>query len=173
MGRFGRPKPFRGRVRTRSARFLDPQINLTSQGRSGDAPGEPRAARRRPKASPGRPRDAPRASGTTPKTLLSAARVVRRSQISAYGPIFECFRSTRESSEVRFVSLLPVFYRCRTFCASNARGMEKPRKNGRFGVENRGPGRPGDTRRSKVERKNGHVARKCTLEVPSGPPKIC
>ena len=44
---------------------------MPPQGRSWDAPGGPRAARSRPKASPGRPRDAPRASGTTPKTLVT------------------------------------------------------------------------------------------------------
>ena len=59
LGQFGRPKLFRGRVRTRSGRLLDAQMSL--QGRSWDAPGEPRAARSRPKVLPGRPEDAPRA----------------------------------------------------------------------------------------------------------------
>ena len=47
LGRFGRPRSFRGRVRTRSGRLLDAQ--LSPQGRSGDAPGGPRAARSAPR----------------------------------------------------------------------------------------------------------------------------
>ena len=78
LGRLGRPKPFRGRVRTRSGRLLDAPI--TPQSRSGDAPGGPRAARSRRKASPGRLRDALRASGTPAKTLVSPVRVAKRSQ---------------------------------------------------------------------------------------------
>ena len=60
LGRFGPPSPFRVRVRTRSGRLLDTQ--MLPQSRSWDTPGEPRAARSRPKASPGRPEDTPRHS---------------------------------------------------------------------------------------------------------------
>ena len=74
-GRLGRPKRFRGRVWTCSGRFLDTQ--MLPQSRSWGAPGGPRAARRRPKASPGRPRDAPRAFGTTLKTPVSAVRIAQ------------------------------------------------------------------------------------------------
>ena len=77
FGRFGRPRPFRGRVRTRSGRFLD--IHMPPQSRSWGAPGAPRAARSHPKASPGQPRDAPRARGAIPETPVSAARIGQRS----------------------------------------------------------------------------------------------
>ena len=60
LGHFGRPRLFRGRVRTRSGRLWD--VQMPPQGRSWDAPGGPRAARSRPKASPGRRGDAPRPS---------------------------------------------------------------------------------------------------------------
>ena len=70
LSRPGRPKSFWGRLRTRSGRLLDTQ--MTPQGRSRDAPGGRRAAKSRPNASPGSPRDAPRASGTTPKMLVTS-----------------------------------------------------------------------------------------------------
>ena len=70
LSRPGRPKSFWGRLRTRSGRLLDTQ--MTAQGRSRDAPGGRRAAKSRPNASPGSPRDAPRASGTTPKMLVTS-----------------------------------------------------------------------------------------------------
>ena len=70
LSRPGRPKSFWGRLRTRSGRLLDTQ--MTPQDRSRDAPGGRRAAKSRPNASPGSPRDAPRASGTTPKMLVTA-----------------------------------------------------------------------------------------------------
>ena len=77
LGRFGRPKSFQGRVRTRSRWLLDTQ--MPPQRRSWGATGAPRAARSRPKTSPGRPRDAPRALGTTPKVPVSAVRIAQRS----------------------------------------------------------------------------------------------
>ena len=49
---FRRPKAFRGRVGTRSGR--DRGAPKPAQERSWDAPGTPRAAGRRPRASPGR-----------------------------------------------------------------------------------------------------------------------
>ena len=78
VGRFGRPRPFRGCVLMRSGPRLDAQ--MLPQGQSGDAPSRPGAARNRPKASPGRPRDAARAPGTTPKTLASAVRVAKHNR---------------------------------------------------------------------------------------------
>ena len=70
LSRPGRPKSFWGRLRTRSERLLGTQ--MTAQVRSRDAPGGRRAAKSRPNASPGSPRDAPRASGTTPKMLVTS-----------------------------------------------------------------------------------------------------
>ena len=49
---FGRQKPFRGRVGTRSGRARHAPV--PAQERSWDAPGAPRAAGGRPRASPGR-----------------------------------------------------------------------------------------------------------------------
>ena len=49
---FGRPSPVQGRVGARSGRDLD--APKPAQERSWDAPGSPRAAGRRPRASPGR-----------------------------------------------------------------------------------------------------------------------
>ena len=77
LGRIGRPKPFRGCVRTRSGRLLDTQ--MPPQSRSWGAPGAPRAARSRPQAIQGRPRDAPRAFGATAKTPVRAVRMAQRS----------------------------------------------------------------------------------------------
>ena len=70
LSRPGLPKSFWERLRTRSERLLDTQ--MTAQGRSRDAPGGRRAAKSCPHACPGSPRDAPRASGTTPKMLVTA-----------------------------------------------------------------------------------------------------
>ena len=49
---FGRPSPVQGRVGARSGRDLD--APKPAQEQSWDAPGSPRAAGRRPRASPGR-----------------------------------------------------------------------------------------------------------------------
>ena len=70
LSRPGRPKSFWGRLRTRSERLLGTQ--MTAQVPSRDAPGGRRAAKSFPNACPGNPRDAPRASGTTPKMLVTA-----------------------------------------------------------------------------------------------------
>ena len=80
-------------------------------------------------------------------------------------------RSMRGSSEVRFALIFTGFCRCRMLCAWSVRRMEKLRKNSRLELQNRGSGRPRGAQRSKFERKNGQLARKYTLEVPSGPPK--
>ena len=50
-----------------------------------------------------------------------------------------------------------MFCAHQTFFASNSRRMKKPRRNCRFGLENLGPGRPGEPRASKFERQNGQV----------------
>ena len=54
---FGRPRPFRGHVGTRSGRARD--APKPAQERSWDAPGAPSAAGRRPRATPGRSQDDP------------------------------------------------------------------------------------------------------------------
>ena len=77
----------------------------------------------------------------------------------------------RGSSKVRFALVFTGFCRCRTLCAWSVRRIEKLRKNNRLELQNQGSGRPRGAQRSKFERKNGQLARKYTLEVPSGPPK--
>ncbi|MEC7214867.1 MAG: hypothetical protein VXW26_10690 [SAR324 cluster bacterium] len=69
------------------------------------------------------------------------------------------------SSEVRFVLVFTMFFRCWTLCASNIRSTQKLRKNKRFGLENRGPGRPGEVRTSRFERQNDQVGRQSALEA--------
>ena len=97
LGRFGRPKPFRGRVRTRPGPLLD--AKMAPKSLSGDAPGGPRAAKSRRKESPGRLKDVPRASGTAPKTLVSPVRVAKRSE-KRWQIDFECFWLTHGHSKV-------------------------------------------------------------------------
>ena len=152
---------------TRSRRLLDTQ--MTPQGRSRDAPGGRRAAKSRPNASPGSPRDAPRPSGTTPKMLVTS--FASPNGIGSAGTCIS-LRSMRGSSEVRFSLVFTGFCRCRMLCAWSVRRMEKLRQNSRLELQNRGSGRPRGAQRSKFERKNGQLARKCTLEVPPGPPKF-
>ena len=128
----------------------------------------PEAIQKRPQGSP---ETLPELVGPFPKrpqASLASPNAVG----SVCGSIFQCFRWTRDGSEVRFVSLLPVFYRCRTFCASSACCTQKPRKNRRFRLENRDQGRPGNPRGSKLERPNGQAEQKSALEAPLGPPRI-
>ena len=77
LGRFRRPRPFRGCVLTRSGRFWDAQ--MPPQDQSWDAPGEPRAAGSCPKVSLGRPGKAPRPSGEPSERLWYAERRRTRS----------------------------------------------------------------------------------------------
>ena len=142
---------------------------LGAPGRFGDASGRARDGFWTPKCHPKVDLGAPWASQEWPRAVQKRRRGTpetlqeppgqfpRRSQAplaspsavgSVCGSIFERFQSTHGSSEVRFVSLLPVFYRCRTFCASNACRTQKPRKNSRLGLENRGSGRPRKPRAS-------------------------
>ena len=92
---FGRPKPFRGRVGTRSGRARD--VPKPAQERSWDAPGAPRAVGRRPKASPGRSQDAP--------WLVRSdvgVRATRQAQLDASSErFFIDFVLSRESSDVQ------------------------------------------------------------------------
>ena len=103
VGRFGRPRPFWGCVLMRSGRRLDAQ--MLPQGRSGDAPSRPGALQKLPR---GAPETLQEALGPLPRR--SRAPFASPNAIgSAPGSIFEHFRAKRGSSEVRFVSPLPVF----------------------------------------------------------------
>ena len=92
---FRRPKPFRGRVGTRSGRARDaPKL---AQERSWDAPGAPRAAGRRPRASPGRSQDAP-----VPVRSDVGVCAMRQAQSDASSErFFVVFVLSRKCSDVR------------------------------------------------------------------------
>ena len=82
--------------------------------------GTPWAGQERPGGVHKRPRGAPETLQEPPGPLprRSEAPFASPNAVgSACGSIFERFWSTRSSFEVRFVSLLPVFYRCRMFFA--------------------------------------------------------
>ena len=70
--------------------------------------------------------------------------------------------SMHSSSEVRFVLVFTMFFRRWTFCASNVYDTQNFRK---IGLENPGPGRPGETRTSRFERPNDQVGRKSAFEA--------
>ena len=100
---FGRPKPFRGRVGTRSGRARE--APKPGRERSWDAPGEPRAAGRRPRASPGRSQDAP---GPVRSDVGVCATRQAKSDASSER-FFFVFVLSRESSDVLFVPVFTVF----------------------------------------------------------------
>ena len=91
---FGRPKPFRGRVGTRSGRARE--APKPGRERSWDAPGEPRAAKSRPKASPGRSQDAP----GPPRSDVRVHLEHRALSNEPAERIFTVFVSSRGSSDV-------------------------------------------------------------------------
>ena len=126
----------------------------------------------RPRAVQMRPRAAPETLqeplGQLPRCSLRRSRHQTESEALANGFRLD-FRSMFGSSEVRFALVFTGFCRCRTLCAWSVRRIEKLRKKqpsrtpkSRFGAS---------AERNKFERKNGQLARKYTLEVPSGPPK--
>jgi len=169
LDRFGRPRPLRGRVRTRSGRLLDAQ--MTPQSRPGAVPGEPRAARSCPKGLPGHPRHAPRGFGTDPKTLatpFASPNAVGMACRSIFDRFWINTRKLRSAFRIGFYSVFSMSDVWRVDRSSPG----KISKNSRLGLENRGSRRPGEARRSKFEHKNGQVERKNALEVPSGLPKI-
>ena len=107
LGRFGRPKPFRGRVRTCSGRLLDAQ--MLPQSRSWVAPDEPRAVKSCPKARRGIPDTLQVPPGQLSRRSQGRSR--RQTQSQALPDRFwSDFRSMRGSSEVHFVLVLTVFF---------------------------------------------------------------
>ena len=122
MDGFGRQKPFRGRVGTRSGRARD--APKPARGRSWDAPGAPRAAGRRPRATPGRSQDVPE-----PVRSDVGARTARQAPSDASsGRFFVVFVLSRESSDVLFVPVFTVFCWVRTKLTRNACERLKPSK---------------------------------------------
>ena len=137
---------------------------LGAQGRFGDASGRardgfwtpqcrpkadlgaPRASQERPGAVQKRRRGKPEPHQEPPRQLprRSQRRSRRQTHLEALADRFWIdFRSMRGSSEVRFVCIFTVFFRCRTFCAWIARRVEKHRKN----IEKRAFSRPKTTSR--------------------------
>ena len=151
MGRFGRPRSFRGCVRTRSGQFLDTQ--MMSQGRSGDASGGPRLPRSRPKALPGRTRDAPRASRRACGTGFSheiGKQACRKARGANFVSYFVFRVLSRDGSDVHETSVLMVFQHDSSMFASHERAHAgasekqpfRPRKSSR-GAPNPLPGTSG------------------------------
>ena len=101
LGSFGRSRPCRGRVGTRSGRLLDAQKSL--QGRSWGAPGAPRAAKSRPKASPGRSQD----TAGPPRSDVRAHSEHQAVSNKPAERFFDVFSSSRKNSDVRKMYLLP------------------------------------------------------------------
>ena len=166
---------------------------MGARGRFGDASGGARDGFWTPKCCPKaylgapptnqkRPRAVQKRRQGTPETFQKPPeklprRLQRRSrrqtQSEAQADRFLIdFRSMRRSSEVRFVLVFTVFFRCRTFCVLIASRVAKSRKNHRLGLENWTRGGPGEAWRSKLERKNGQVERKSASKVPPGSPKM-
>ena len=113
LRRFGRPRPFRGRVRTRSGRLLDAQV--PPQGRSGDAPGRPRAARsapRWPQDVPGTPRTRLRSvpeRSPSPIVTPNAIRDLLRSIFDQFSLVARKLRSAFRIAPASVLSMLDVW----------------------------------------------------------------
>ena len=87
---------------------------------------------------------------------------------SVCGSIFQRFRWTRDGSEVRFVSLLPVFYRCRTFCASNAAARKNFEKTVVSGSKIEARGVLGTLGRASSSAKTAKSSEKARPKCPRG-----
>ena len=107
LGRLGRPKPFRGRVRTCSGRLLDAQ--MLPQSRSWVAPDEPKTVKSCSKARRGIPDTLQVPPGQLSRRSQGRSR--RQTQSQALPDRFwSDFRSMRGSSEVHFVLVFTVFF---------------------------------------------------------------
>ena len=138
----------------------------TPQERSRGAPGCAKRAQEHSRSAPG---TLPRRAQSDPGRSLSAfasLNAVRGSRGSIFDRFLIDLGSMRRSSKVRFALVFTVFCRCRTLCISNVRRTQKPRKNSRFGLENRGLGHPRKAWTSRFEWQNGQVGRKSALEAP-------
>ena len=100
---FERSELFRERAGTRSGRDRDAQNS--PRGRSWSAPGEPRAARSRPKASLGQSREAP----GPPRSGVRARLEYRALSNMITERLLVVFALARRSSDVCFVSVFTVF----------------------------------------------------------------
>ena len=158
LGWFGGPRSFRGRGRTRSGRLVD--VQMAPQARSGDAPGGPRVARSRPKASPGCPRDAPRASRRPLGTSFSrdlGEQACRKARKANFVRFFGLRVLSRDCSDVHETSFLMVFQQHRSMFASHERAHAGASKKQPFRPQKTSLGAPkslpGASGRPKIEPK--------------------
>ena len=100
---FGRQKPFRGPVGTRSGRDRD--APKPAQGRSWDGPGAPRGTGRRPRATPGRFQDAPERV----RSDVEARAARQAPSDSSSQRFFVVFVLSRKSSDVLFAWVFTAF----------------------------------------------------------------
>ena len=139
---FGRQRPFRRRVGTRSGRARDAPKPAQEQSR--DAPGTPRAAGRRPRASPGRSED-------DLKRVQSdvGARTARQAPSDASsGRFFVVFVLTREAPMCCSYQFLQCFVGFERSKERTRTRSENARKSRRSGLQNRAWERPGDPKSS-------------------------
>ena len=127
--------------RTRSGRL--PDVQKPAQGRSWSAPGEPRAARSRPKASLGQSREA---SGP-PRSGVRARLEYRALSNMITERLLVVFALARESFDVCFVSVFTMFCWLRTNENTNERARRKTSKIDASGLQKSIPGASG---RSKI-----------------------
>ena len=124
----------------------------------------PKAVKKRPQGSPETLRELGGPFPKRPQAPLASPNAVG----SVCGSIFQRFRWTRDGSEVRFVSLLPVFYRCRTFCASNACRAQKLRKTVVSGSKIEAQGVLGTLGRASSSAKTAKSSEKARPKCPRG-----
>ena len=105
---------FRGGVQKRSERFLDTQMpsQTWTQSRSWGAPGEPRAARSRPKASPGTPKTLQDPPDVLSERLRSTERLRTRLQID-FWLVLSCRAKTPMCLAYQFLQCFVGFERCK------------------------------------------------------------
>ena len=139
---FRAPKPFRGRVRTRSGRLLDAQ--MPAQSRSWGAPGEPRAARSRPKASPGTPKTLQDPPDGPSERLRSTERLRTRLRID-FWLVLSCCAKTPMCLAYQFLQCFVGFARSSHRTCMSA---DKLRKPSHFALQHRSRERPRDPKSS-------------------------
>ena len=130
-------EPFRERAGTRSG--CDRDAQNSPQGRSWSAPGEPRAAGSRPKASLGQSREAPGPARSGVRACLE----YRALPNMLTERLLVVFALARGSSDVCFVSVFTVFCWLRATSDTNACARRKGSKINAFRLQKSSPGASG------------------------------
>ena len=173
------PKRTQNRSRSAPGRLRGARGDFgTLPERSRDAPGTLRGCfgtlpdasgtlREAPGAFLGRSWDDP----GTPRTTFEASEKARGSRSqhkAAFGwsadRFSTVFRMSCASAQVRFTSVLVGFRASRACCDTRRSERAKRRKNCRFGLENRGPGRPESSPSEPERARTGKLERKNELE---------